>query len=229
MAQMPDPFPSLLARIKRMEDRLNQRLASSPFFGTGVHPDGNGGLVVEGLLNVTSGEVKSGDYVPGSAGWHLAANAVPEFNDIILRDLPNSMLANPIVPANAHADASNFSLSTSWVTKCSVTVPVPSGFTQALILAVSTGATAKNTTGSDDFFYASVSISALSGSLPGWVLGSPTVPAGKYGVTQDYSTVLLTGLSGSFTIDGQISTAFASWATDSGNKMNVDASILFLR
>ena len=42
MAQMPDPFPSLFARLKRIEDRLNQRLASSPFFGTPIRPQADG-------------------------------------------------------------------------------------------------------------------------------------------------------------------------------------------
>lgn len=217
MSAKPDPFRSLPREILKDRAASKNSRNASPFFGTGVHPNGEDGL-------------DSDNFVTGVSGFSLnGGTGNAEFNDIILRDLPNSMLANPIVPGNAHADASNFSLSPTWATKCSVTVPVPSGFTQALILAVATGATARNTTASIDFFYASVSISAASGSLPGWVLGSPDVNPGTYGVTQDFRTVLLTGLSGSFTIDGQVNTAYGTWTADSGNKMNLDASILFLR
>jgi hypothetical protein len=203
MAALPQPWKSLSDRIYKIEESLKRLQNASPFSGTGLSIPEDGTTQVEGNLWVT------GDFTADGK-------------------INNDALTAPVVPATAHADAGSFSSGVAWSTKCSVTVPVPSGYTKALVLSLVTAATAKNTTAARDFLYTSASISGM-GSLPGWVLGSPDVPAGAYGVATDYQTVLLTGLSGSFTVEGQISTGFATWAADSGNKMNLDISLLFLR
>ena len=105
MAQMPDPFPSLLARIKRIEDRLNQRLASSPFFGTPIRPQADGSVQSDDF----DGDLSTDN--AGTKGWALSSLKAA-FGELILRpgSIGNDALTNPTVAEAVYAQVTNFGL-----------------------------------------------------------------------------------------------------------------------
>lgn len=218
MARMPDPWKSLSDRIYRIEEALKRLQNGSPFSGTGVHPNGSQGL-------------DSDNYIAGSSGFSLnGGTGNAEFNDLTLRGgiIGNDALTNPLEPARAHADAVNYAVPNSFGTVMSVTVPVPDGFTRALLLSLAIQASALNTSASIGWMYATGHIAGYS--FGGWTVGSPDTSPGKTAVTYDLTTQLLTGLSGSFTIEGQLSTnGGGTWSASAVNVANMDASILFLR
>lgn len=229
MSRQPDPVPSLLRRLAALERSVSSIAGSSPYYGTGIHPDGDGGMTVEGSLSVTTGEVSSGGYVPGMAGWHLGADGRAEFKDVTLYDLPNSMLAAPVLPGRVHGDAQNFACTVAWSTKITASITVPSGYTQALLVSVCSGATAYNSTAARDFLYVRTKV---GGSLlGGWTIGSVDAAAGYTAVAYDFRTGLMTGLTpGSpLTFTSEISTAFGTWSANTSNVANLDVTILWLR
>lgn len=106
----------LLKRIKSLEGR-------SPFYNTGVKPNGVGGL-------------DSNNYVPGVSGFQLAET--PEFNSIKLRGgiVGNDALANPVDGKVGNIGAGGFALTASvFVELAGQNITVPAGFTQALVTA----------------------------------------------------------------------------------------------
>ena len=231
MSKQPKPFPSLKRNVGDVKGQQKRQQNSSPFSGTAFSVPAPGVTNVEGDLVFTDGEARSGNFSTYSTGWRLPQNGTPEFNDLRLRGgiIGNDALSNPVEPVAAHADASGFSASAAWSTVMTATVTVPAGFTRALILSLATNASVLNGSGSEDWLYVSANIPAYGGGLPGYVTSSPNVPAGNYGSAYDFRSVVLTGLSGSFTITGQVSTDLGSWGSNASNTANLDASILFLR
>ena len=217
MSKLPEPRRSMTGEIRR--DRANARESrnSSPFSGTGVHPNGLQGL-------------DSDNYVPAASGFRLnGGTGVIEAKDVILYDLPNSMLASPVLPARLHADASNFAVTTSWAAVASVSTTVPDGYSQALILNLAAGATAYNNTAAVDFLYVSADMSGTT--LGGWTIGSVDVDATGTGVAYDFRTGLATGLTpgATVTFSLEVSTAFGTWAAINANVANLDVAMLWLR
>jgi hypothetical protein len=219
--EIEDLFAELRAEIedlKRNQGRLT---------GSGMSVPGPGITQVDGSLVVQGGEAKSGNYAPGTAGWHMGSDGTAEFKDITLYDLPNSMLASPVAPAVAHADASDFSLTSGAnQTLATATVPVPAGYSRALVSATA-GISAFNPTASPDYLFAVAYIQ--NDTVRGWSL-PVTVNSLDSGCANHTATALLTGLSGSFTIRAAGSTQSGTWNTEvSGNVANIDATVLFLR
>lgn len=224
MAALPQPWKALSARIYKIEEAVKRLQNASPFAGTPIRPREDGGI------NSTNfdGDLNAGN--PGTKGWAMDDDQAA-FGELLLRDgiVGNAALTNPLVPAVAHDDADGFSVAgPGWGTIMSVTVPVPTGFTQALILNLTVNASAINSTGATGWLYCQPIIPGFPGL--GWSIGSPDTPAGATAVSSDTQTRLLTGLSGSFTINGQVTTNSASsWAANPVNVANLYASIVFLR
>ena len=213
MPTLPDPFPSLLARIKRIEERLNNR--GSVFSGTGVHPNGNQGL-------------DSDNFVTGSSGFSLnGGTGNAEFNDITLRNLPNSALANPVLPVRLHDDAQNFAATTTDTVILTASTPVPAGYTQVLVLNFAVAVTAFNSSAATDFLYANALINGVN--PPGWQIGSTEVVSAGTGVAYQIATDFRSGISGTLTFSGTVSSGSGTWAADMSNVANLDVAMLFLR
>jgi hypothetical protein len=122
-------------------------------------------------------------------------------------------------------DGTNFSLATGAnVPKLTLTIPVPSGYTQALVYAGST-MNAKNTTASADYAYLGVKV---GGTSIGWAPMAYAAP-GVYCTDAANGTGLLTGLGTSFTIQATAAVSAAAWAADPNNTINLDAIVVFLR
>ena len=135
MSRKPEPWPSLLRRIERIEEWMSREGASSKFAGTPLRPQEDGSMAVDARLSVTTGEVQSGDFQTGSKGWHLGADGRAEFKDVTLYDIPNSMLASPVTPGAVNATSTNFSLGTTFAEKAAHVVTVPAGYTRLLAMA----------------------------------------------------------------------------------------------
>lgn len=219
MSKLPDPVPSLRRRIEAIEKQLAARGGgASPFFGTGVHPNGLQGL-------------DSDNYVPATSGFSLnGGEGTAEFKDITLYDLPNSALANPLLPGRLHADAQNFQVKTLWATVASGSLAVPDGYSQALILNLASAATAYNNTAAVDFLYVRTLINGSG--FGGWTIGSVDVEGGGgTGVAYDFTTGLLTGLvaGSSLTFAAQVASGYGTWAANGANVLNFDVVLLWLR
>lgn len=214
MARQPDPWKSLRDEFRKLQDQIRRMQAASPFFGTGVHPNGNQGL-------------DSDNYVPATSGFSLnGGTGVAEFKDIVLYDLPNSMLASPVAPGSIYDSRTNFALTTTLTNIRTTTITVPAGFTQAAVSVV-VRVQAFNNTASLDYLYAQANIAGFNGyALPLAVTGS-----GGSGINVSPFSTVLSGLTpgGSFTVQIAAQTAFANWAADTDNVAEVSGSILWFR
>lgn len=169
----------------------------------------DGDFVVGGTLNVTGNTVIGGTL-------SLPAGIIG-----------NDALANPLAAGVAHADAVGFSLNKGAnATIATATIPVPAGFTRALVTATA-AISAFNSTAASDYLYCVAYIQA--DTVRGWSLPVSVSPSDS-GMSTQTATALLTGLSGSFYVKVAGSTANAAWATStSGNVANIDATVVFLR
>jgi hypothetical protein len=219
---------SLSAELRKQRSTLTNK--GTLFEGTGIHYPSPGVVEVDGQLQ---GAGFDGDLATdnvGTTGWALSATkaAMPE---LLLRpgSIGNDALTNPVVPLRAHADASNYSIPTSFGTVMSVTVAVPVGFTQALLLSISVMASAINSSAVTGWLYGRALINGAG--TAGWSVGSPDTPAGETAVSLDVTSKLVPVTSGgSMLIEGQLSTnGGGTWAANPVNVANMDASILFLR
>lgn len=163
---------------------------------------------------------------PGTTGNYFGGDGLV-INHANFRpgSITNDWLASPVVAATFHGDLTNFSLATGAnLNKIVLTVSVPSGFSQALVLGTS-NMNAKNTTANADYGYVGTTI---AGAPVGWSMAG-YAPAGIYCSATHSATHLLTGLGSSFSISAGCSSSMANWSADSGNTMNLDAMVLFLR
>ena len=234
MSRQSDPWPSLRRRIEKIEAWMKEK--GSFFFNTGIHPDGDGGMTVEGKLNVTSGEVQSGDYVPGSKGWHLGSDGKAEFKDVTLYDIPNSMLANPVQAAVADVRVSNFAVAGgAYALLGQKTVPVPAGFTTLLVTA--TGwmfARNPNTTGGvdgtgTDAIYCFVRVNGIDGSSDSTPYGQGISGFGGFTTATSGVSALKTGLSENVTLQIWGGSTMQALPADAQNSATLSATLLWLR
>ncbi|QIM20535.1 hypothetical protein G7075_04280 [Phycicoccus sp. HDW14] len=150
MAGRPDPSIDIFKVIKELQRDVANLKAASSFFGTGVRPNGVGGL-------------DSDTYAPGVEGFRLQGNGNVELNgdldvngssrvdgpmtvngdldvtgSFTLPDnsIDNSWLANLTGWRAISTDsATGWATSTSMATKASTTVTVPTGYDTALVIA----------------------------------------------------------------------------------------------
>ena len=230
----PKDFPEMWAWLKAEVKKAKE---GSSFSGTGMHPNGQGGIDSDNFDDTHGFSFKDTGDAEFNGNVDVGGTLNVTGNTVIggTLSLPNGIidndaLANPLQPSTAHADATNFSVpgrpSTNLI--MSVTVPVPPGFTQALILSLVVNAKAFNTTASPDNLYINAVIPGQP-VPPGYQISSADAPGSAYAVVEQTTTRLLTGLSGSFTIQGKVMAELGAWSADVGNAANIDAAIVFLR
>lgn len=222
MSKMPDPFPSLLARIRAIEAKLASK--GSPFFGTGFHPTADNGIASDNF----DGDLNAGS--AGTKGWAMDADQAA-FGELILRpgSIGNDALTDPVIPGSVWVASTSFSVAVAWNTVASQTVTVPAGCTR-LEADVRARVTAfYNNVGTGvDYLYARLTVGGQSsGFYPLAVTDS-----GGSGTNHVFRNVLLTGLTPgatvSITLEG--STSFNSWAgPTTNNEAQIGASLRWLR
>lgn len=226
MAKQPDPFPSLLARIKRIEEMLRRFLNSSPFFGTGFHPTADNGIESDNF----DGDLNAGD--AGTRGWAMDSDQAA-FGELILRpgSIGNDSLTNPVLPASVWETASNFTVDTSWTTVITKNLTVPAGFTSAVISAKGRVTAFMNQDSVDDIDYLYAVLTVAGNSSDYYPLA--VSDNGGSGTNQVFRDVVLTGLTGggTVTLALQASTGFETWTSPSspGNIAKLGASVQWYR
>jgi hypothetical protein len=214
VAALPEPYKSLRAAIERMQGQIRELYNRSPFFGTGMHANGSGGI-------------DSDNFVAGTSGYSFKSNGNAEFNDLTLRGgiIGNDALTDPVSgDIDAGGSTTNFAVSTTSSAKHSSTIPVPAGFTQALVMC-SASVTANNNTASFDYMTVQAAVNGVGG-------GSISIPVnpGEFNGTTVTRTSLLTGLSGgTISVQAFAGTTVGNWAAHSSNIANVNALAIFTR
>lgn len=148
---------SFRARQRRVEEEQRRQRSTSPFQGTGMSPTADGGIDVDGTMNV-GGELNvTGNTVIGGT-LSLPAGIID-----------NQALAAPVVMGAANRNTSGFALGSSFAEVVGLDVTVPSGCTSALVnLSVWMQGYNQNTTGGSDgtgsdFLYVYAKIASTSG------------------------------------------------------------------
>lgn len=152
----------------------------------------------------------------------LGPSVAGSFNSTI--EQLEQTLANQAVPAAYHTDSGGFGLSSSYSALAFLSVPVPAGYTRAVVMAV-TNVSVRNSLGERVGVWAQVDINGTALAR----LAQAGVDSQNYGMVSSQAAAVLTGLSGSFYIQTLARTAISSFAASGSNAVNLDASVLFLR
>ena len=222
MSRLPDSESrSLWSEIKKILARLKSLEARSPWFGSGMKPNGLGG-------------VDSVNFVADAKGFRLAET--PEFNDIKLRGgiIGNDALSAPVIQSVARNRVTGFGLTTSYVELAGVDIVVPALCTQVLatvnasVFAYNPNTTGgSNGTGGDAYYViGALGGQSTSGDVPLGVSGS-----GGYTTVRTADTFIIPGLTPGQTIRLSVygASAYASIASNAANVAKVSAGLSFLR
>jgi hypothetical protein len=239
MAQMPDPFPSLLARIKRIEDRLNQRLASSPFFGTGFHPNGHGGMDSDNFDSTHgfsfkgdtgdaefNGNVDVGGTQNVGGTLHVTGNTVIDGTlSLPAGIIDNDALATPVVVGQAFQATSGFSLSVAGAYIITINQATPAGFTKVVVTAFGR-VLGQNSTASGDSLYTDIDVNGAGGNQFPTGVGAGTGNTSSVGFT-----TTVTGLTTGATVSTKLfaSTGAAGWAASGANAADLSVTYSWSR
>jgi len=193
MSKRPEPRRTLTGEIRKDRAQVARMLRSSPFFGTGIHPTGNGGMESDDF----DGDLDAGN--PGTRGWAFNSLRVA-IGELLLRpgSIGNDALANPVTPGVVNVRATGFALPVAYTEVASVDVTIPSGCTR--VLANMTGwvqgynvkTTGGNNTTGGDYVYARVKAgsSQSAANMPAGVSGNGGTSCATMGLGS-----LLTGLT----------------------------------
>ena len=142
--------------------------------------------------------------------------------------IDNDALANPVVPDAGEASATGFAVSDTATAVASFPLPVPAGFTQALV-HVTAAASASNATAFDDLLYVMAAVTPPGGSRVDGPELYGYAAANKWATGSASMAYLLLGLApGNITVSCMVY-AGTNWGTDPMNTANVSASFVFLR
>lgn len=231
MSRQPEPWPSLLRRLEKVEAWIKRQGASSPFFGTGIHPTGNGGMesdAFDGDLSARSA---------GTKGWAFDDQKMA-VGELILRpgSIGNDSLTNPVSAGVADARASNFAVpGGAYGLLAEKTVAVPAGFSTLLVTA--TGwmfARNPNTTGGvdgtgTDAIYCFVRVNGSDGSSDSSPYGQGISGFGGFTTATSGVSALKTGLVNAVTLQIWGGSTYQALPQDAQNSATLSATLLWLR
>lgn len=220
MSRLPDPTPGLIARIKRLEESVKRLTSASPFYGTGIHPTGAGGMESDAF----DGNLGAGD--AGTTGWAFNDQAVA-VGELILRpgSIGNEALTNPVIPQSVwKGTTANFGLSVPWSTLVTETLTVPAGVSSAQIIGF-VRLVANNTTATKDYLYSDFAI----GDKSCGGFATPVDPSDP-GTSFCSFARTMTGLTpgGTIVLEALGSTAAGTWAS-TNNVCQIAASVTWYR
>lgn len=222
MGRKPEPWPDILRDLEKMRETIDRLVHRSPFFGTGMHTNGQGGM-------------DSDTYVHGVSGFSLKGSTGNiEVNDITLRGgiIGNDALTNPVVPGSVWVEASDFVVSPAWSTVINHNLTVPLGVTSAEIDARARVTAFYNNAGDGtgvDYLYAILYV----GDNDSDFYPLAVTDSGGSGTNQVFRSAVLTGLTPGADVNFQVqvSTDNATWIEPAapGNKAKLGASIRWYR
>lgn len=224
MARQPEPWKTLRDEFRKLQDQIRRMQAASPFFGTGMHPNGNGGI-------------DSDNFVAGLSGYSFGNDGDAEFNELTLRSgiVGNDALTSPVVPGIAREGATNFALTAGTLQeKAGTDLVVPAGCTRLLatvtgrLYAVNTHtAGGADGTGTDALY---VALKLGSGSA---TLATPTGISGNGGfatttAAESYSLDSLTPDS-TLRLGVYGACGYVNFAAHVDNRASYAATLIWLR
>jgi len=228
MSRLPETGPSLLRRIRQNERAAQRQQQSSAFAlsGTSVVAENmtevDGTLNVVGNLAVTGPASLSGDT---TIGGNAAITGTLSLPSGIIDD---AALANPTAFGANGATAGAFALSTVSTAKASATIPIPAGFTRALVHAT-VNASVENTSAAFDYLFVRANISSPVGGGAGGEAFTGLTPGG-YDTAAASAVTDISGLTpGSITVSCLVRAGGGAWAAAGTNSANADATVTFLK
>jgi hypothetical protein len=131
-----------------------------------------------------------------------------------------ALTASQVSPAVGQGSGYAFTMTTSYATYASCTVPVPAGFTRAIVVAA--GEMSMLTAASGDLAYARMLVNGNVGPESRTILSNP-----GWGVLPTFQNILLTGVSGSILIETQGRLTMGP-GSNTGTSALATASVIFL-
>ena len=206
---------------------IRDEIARASQGGAGLHVDG----ATRNLI-IDQGEVQSGNYVAGSAGWALKPTGDAEFSGNVAIEgtlsLPagiinNAALASPVVPGNFDNSTTGWAPTAGWTTIASATLTVPAGFTKAAVTAFAY---------SYLYYTAAGSGIVMTRAVIGGAAGDNderNATNGVYVVGNASSAALLTGLTGGNTFTAQAQILAGAMTSDPTNFGHVYGIVQWFR
>lgn len=199
-------------KFQDLERQLNELRAANPFATMGVKPMPDG-LIVEGYETVNGPLLINGPATITGA-LNLPAGIIG-----------NAALANPVQMETSSNYLSNYAIGTTSTVRASLTLTVPPGFTQAVIIANPTGM-GQNSTATVDYLY----VQAIIQGTPGGELYTSAGAGLAVGVASPVHMTLYGLTDGEeITVSVATRTGFATWAAAPGNQANIYATAIYLR
>lgn len=220
-AQDPDGIAALVARVRKLEQRLDAQ--RSALAGIGLHIDGvTGNLIID--ANAAMSANFDGTLSPPAAGNNGWAGTGAAFivNTLIAKNaiIDDDALNNPLAVGSADGTTTGITLPTSEGTLHTESVSVPAGFTQSIVLAIAQVG-GQNPLGSGQFVSTRARINGVSGDN---ILTSIDSTAVDHGTA--FFVDVLSGLSGSFNVDAR---GLCTAGGFTGATARVSAMAIFLR
>lgn len=222
---MGHDLPQLLAR---MQQQLRDLATQPVLLHASTGQDGGKGLSTDknGLHLFNAAGVESATLATADGSATFGGNVIINGNlSVPNGSISNAALQNPVQTATSSNGVNNYAITTTSTVRASLTLTVPAGFTQAVVIANPT-AMGFNSTASADYLYVQAVVQGINSgelySAAGAGLG--------VGLASPFHTTL-TGLTGGGTITVAVATrtSTATWAASTSNQANVYATALFLR
>lgn len=212
MFRPPNDEAWLVRRLQDLERTVQQLAAANVFGLTGIAPK-QGGTDLDGFVNVNGPMTINGDATITGA-LSLPAGIIN-----------NDALANPVQIATSSNGINNYEISTTSTVRVSVSLTVPEGFTEAIVIANPT-AMGHNGTATPDYLYVQAVVQTVNG---GELYSSAPAGLGA-GLAAPFHTTL-TGLTGGDAITVGVATraGFNPWTASTANQANIYATAIYLR
>ena len=254
MSKLPSTGSSLLRNLRYMNRQALRQAQSSAFTRSGASVSNPGMLSSDDFDGVDRTHLGTSGWALGSVDGgpsYLALNGHDVFADLAAKDAAltaqqatltaqqaslaaqlvsiNALIGSEIYPDWGFATGDTYPLpagQSNRISRAIASVPVPAGYSRALVSA-SAADCGTNSTAGFDFLNSYVNI---SGGYNSWA-SSATVPAGYSGVSFILFNQLLTGLVPGVPImfRSQPYTTVGTWAASTSNGTIVSATCLFLR
>jgi hypothetical protein len=192
-----------IADLKR---QVRELAAANVFGTTGLRPR-DGGTEFDGYVTINGDATITG-------ALSLPAGIIN-----------NDALANPLQTATAANGINNYEISTTSTVRVSVSLTVPEGFSEAIVIANPT-AMGHNGTAAPDYLY----VQAVVQTVNGGELYSAAPNGLGAGLAAPFHTTL-TGLTGGDAITVGVATraGLNPWTASTANQANIYATAIFLR
>lgn len=197
---------AFIRRVQDLERTVKELAAANPFGTMGLRPR-NGGTEFDGYVTINGDATITGSL-------SLPAGIIN-----------NDALANPLQTATSSNGINNYEISTTSTVRVSVSLTVPEGFTEAIVIANPT-AMGHNGTAAPDYLY----VQAVVQTVNGGELYSAAPNGLGAGLAAPFHTTL-TGLTGGDAITVGVATraGINPWPASTANQANIYATAIFLR